>query len=109
MAIAAIDLAVVDPEAKLRGNDRLVAAAFQGLTEQLFILKRSIDFGGVEECKAEFKRTVNGCDRLCVVRNAVSLAHAHAAETQGGYFQSLLCEFSLLQHTSCPLLIRLRP
>ncbi len=75
------DRFTVEREAELGRNDNLVPLALEAPAEKLFIGKRTIGFGGVEKSAAEFDRAIESGRRFSVVGRAVSVAHAHAAET----------------------------
>jgi len=74
----------IDLEAELRGDDDLVALAFEGAADELLVLERAIDFSGIEEGHAELDRAVDGRDRFAFVGRAIGPAHPHAAEAERG-------------------------
>ena len=82
--------AVLDPEAELGGDERLVAAIFKCAADELFVGIGAVDFGGVEEVDVKFERAVDGAQRLGLVDLAVHAGHArhsrhaHAAEPDRG-------------------------
>ena len=73
-------LAVLDAEAELRGDRHLVAPPLQRPAQQLLVGEGAVDLGRVEEGAAELEGAVDGGDGLRLVRRAVGLAHAHAAQ-----------------------------
>ena len=70
--------------AELGGQLDLVAAAGDGLADELLVGERAVHVGGVEEGDAEVEGAVDGRDRLGLVAAAVELRHPHAAEAEGG-------------------------
>jgi len=70
--------------AELGGQLDVVAAAGDGLADQLLVREGAVHVGGVEERHAEVEGPVDGGDRLGLVAAAVELRHAHAAEAEGG-------------------------
>ncbi len=98
-AVDAGGLAVrADAEAELGRHHDAVAAAFQGLAEQRLVGEGPVDLGGVEIGDAELEGAVDRGDRFGVVRRAVGLAHAHAAEADGRNREPLAAEFAGGQH-----------
>src|ERR1700733_1769437 len=73
---------------KLRGQHNLIAFALDRASDELFILVRSIDIGGVEKVDAQFERPMNSRNRLGVIASRVKLRHTHAAQTDGGNFEA---------------------
>ena len=71
-------------EAELGGEKGILAAAAQRPPDQLLVGVRAVRVGRVEEVHAQVERVLEGRQRLVVVVRAVELAHAHAAESQGG-------------------------
>src|SRR5262249_2339996 len=71
-------------DAALRREDDLVASALEGTTEELLVGERAVHVRGVEQGHAELDGAVKGGDGLGLVARAVELAHAHAAEAEGG-------------------------
>jgi hypothetical protein len=67
--------------AELCGEDDLVPAVGDGPTDKLFVDERAVHVRGVKESDAEVQCAVDDGDRHVVVRRAVELAHAHAAES----------------------------
>ena len=76
----AVGLALV---AELGGELDLVAASGDGLADQLLVGEGAVHVGRVEERHAQVEGAVDGVDALLLVRRAVELAHAHAAEAHG--------------------------
>ena len=83
-------------DAELGGDDDLVAAAGERAAEQLLVVVRAVQLGGVEEGDAELDRPVQRGDRLVGVGLAVEGGHAHAAEAEGGDGESAGSQLSLL-------------
>src|SRR4051812_1717834 len=67
---------------ELRGEDDVVAAAFEGLADDLLVLALRIDVGRVDEVDARVERGVDDPDRLVVVGLTPGAEH-HRAEAQG--------------------------
>ncbi len=76
----AVGLALV---AELGGELDLVAASGDGLADELLVGEGAVHVGRVEERHAQVEGAVDGVDALLLVRRAVELAHAHAAEAHG--------------------------
>ncbi len=77
----------VAAEAELGGDDHPVADGGQRFADQLFVDERAVDLGRVEERHAAFDGGMNQGDHLALVaRQAIALAHAHAAQADGRDF-----------------------
>ena len=77
----------VGDEAELGRDDDLVAAALDGLADDLLAVERPVDLGGVDVGDAEVEGAVDGADRLGVVEAAVAgvgAGHGHGAEADAG-------------------------
>ncbi|MNT23832.1 hypothetical protein D3C72_1592710 [compost metagenome] len=77
-------IVVAKGEAKLGGDDHLIAHRCQGFAHHLFVQVRAVHLGGIEERDASVNRRSdqrNGL--LCVSRGAVAMAQAHATQAQG--------------------------
>ena len=77
----------VGDEPELRGDLDLVAAALDGLADDLLTQERPVDLGGVDVGDTELEGTVDGADRLRVVQGAlagVGAGHGHRAEADAG-------------------------
>jgi hypothetical protein len=75
----------VDAEAELGGDDHLVAHRFQRLAEEDFVLVGAVDLCRIKQRDAEIDGAVQRIDRRrLVVGGTIGMAHAHAAEAEGG-------------------------
>ncbi len=91
--VVADERAVVgELDAGFGGDDGLLAAAGEGLAEQLLVDERAVALGGVQQGHAQFQGAVDGGEGLGLVGAAVEGAHAHAAESFGGDGQALAAE-----------------
>nr|BFE73389.1 hypothetical protein GCM10020092_066900 [Actinoplanes digitatis] len=90
-AVHAVRAAAADVEAELGGDDDPVAQRLEGLADQLLVDVGAVDLGGVEERDAGLDGATQDADHLVAVAGVrpVCLAHAHAAEAEGGDPQSL--------------------
>ena len=71
-------------------------------TEEFFIRKRAISFGGIEERHAALIGRPDQSDGLLPLgRRAIAIAQAHATEADGGHFQTTSSQLALL-HFSLP-------
>src|SRR3712207_340559 len=59
-----------------------------GLADQLLVVPAAVDVRGVQEGDPEVQRPVDRRDGLGAVGGAVHLAHAHAAQAEGGHLQA---------------------
>src|SRR5271165_2228891 len=83
-------------EAEFGGDHHLGTERLKRLAEQLLIGERSIGFGRVEEGDAALEGGADEPDgRLLFGCRAVAVAQPHAAETEGGDFQSAFAECAL--------------
>ena len=73
-----------DPETEFRRDDEVAASARDGAADQLLVVVRTIDLGGIEEGDAQFAGAMDRGDGLCVVALPIGRGHAHAAEAEGG-------------------------
>src|ERR1017187_5299891 len=99
-AVDAGHLAAFDAKAEFAGNHNPLATALERTPDQLFIDERAVPLRGVEKCHAKIDRPMDGRDRFCVVRGAVSMAHTHASEPKGGYLEPLPSQLALLHSCS---------
>src|SRR6185312_12392572 len=67
--------------------DVVVSLTLDRLSDQLLVLVRTVDLGRVEEVDSQFSRAMNGGNRLRLIRRAVRVRHAHAAESLGRHGQ----------------------
>ena len=84
-------LAVLDPPAKLGGDDHLVAEGSECLADEILVEVGTVCLGGVEEGDAEFDRAAEDRDHGLPVAGVgpVALGHAHGAEADGRDLQAL--------------------
>ena len=71
-------------DAALGREHHAVAPAANGASHELLVGERAVHVRGVEQRHAEVEGAVDGGDRLRLVARTVELAHAHAAEADGG-------------------------
>src|SRR5262249_34973187 len=79
------------------------AAGAQRLSHELLVRSPAVDVGRVEEVDARIERRGDGGERFGLVRRAVELAHAHAAETHHGKGEAFSSELALFHRGGvCP-------
>ena len=94
---AGLRAVLVEGEPELGGDDDLVADRLQGLADELLVVEGAVDLGGVEEGDAAVDRGAQERDHLVAWWSwAERLAHAHAAEAEGGDRQALGAEGACL-------------
>ena len=71
-------------DAALGREHHAVAPAANGASHELLVGEGAVHVRRVEQRHAEVERAVDGGDRLRLVARTVELAHAHAAEADGG-------------------------
>src|SRR4051794_25207439 len=86
---------------ELRGEDDVVAAAFQCLADDLLVLTLRIDIRRVDEVDACVEGGVDDPDRLLVVGLAPRPEH-HRAEAQGADLDAGPTEVAVLHTTNLP-------
>ena len=91
---------------EFRSQHNLVATASDGLANEFFVGKRSIDVGSIEKSYAEFQGPVNRSQRFMVVAPAVELRHTHAAQAHGGHCGAVASQFAGFHH--CLLIEKFR-
>jgi hypothetical protein len=79
---------------ELGGDHDLVAPVGDGPADELLVRERAVHVCGVEEEATEVDSAMYHRDRFGVVVGAVELAHAHAAEAEGGDGQFVKAEGS---------------
>ena len=92
LGAAVLDLLaiLVDPKAELGRDDDPVTHGRQRLAHELLVDERAIDLGRIEEGDASIHGGPKNRDHVGRVRDdAVTLAHAHAAETNGRNLEAL--------------------
>ena len=97
-AVRARERALADDEAELGRDPHLVAPACERAAQQFLVRVRPVDFGRVEEGAAQVDGAVDRRDRFRVVRCAIRMAHAHAAQSDGGNLESFRAQFACRQH-----------
>ena len=91
LSITPWSAAGVGDEPELGGDLHLVAAALDGLADDLLAEVGAVDLGGVDVGDAEIQGAVDGADRLVVVETAagrVGAGHGHGAEADAGDFEA---------------------
>jgi hypothetical protein len=80
-------------DAEFGGDKHILAAAGDGLADEQLVGVGAVHVGGVKEVEALVQRMVDGGDGFGVVAVAgVELAHAHAAEADGGDLRAVAAE-----------------
>ena len=80
---AGLRAVLVEVEAELGGDDDLVAHRLERLADELLVVERAVDLGGVEERDAAVDGRAHEVDHLRARRpRPEGLAHAHAAEAE---------------------------
>ena len=93
---------LVEGEPELGGDHDIVADRLQRLTHQFLVVERAVDLGGVEQGDAPVHRGTEERDHLLAWWSwPERLAHAHAAEAEGGHLQALRAERACV-HCSSP-------
>ena len=99
---ARLGAVLVEGEAELGGDDDVVADRLQCLADELLVVERAVDLGGVEEGDAAVDRSAQERDHLVPWGSrAEGLAHAHAAEAEGGDLEASGAESACL-HAGSP-------
>src|ERR1035437_8448989 len=97
MAVDADELAVFIPYiAELGCEENLSSAVFDGLADEPFVLAAAVHVGGIKKVEPQVEGLVDGGNGFGVVRAAVELGHAHAAETEGRNLWAVLAKRSCL-------------
>src|SRR5690348_5423274 len=87
----------VDVEAELGGDGDLAAIRLERLADDVLIRERPVDLRGVEEGHTSFRSGTNQCDGLRAVDGgAEPEAQPHAADPDGGDFETVPAECALL-------------
>jgi hypothetical protein len=87
----------IESESELRGDRDLPMERTEGFAHELFVRKRTVDFGRIEEGHASFDRHANQRDHLLLVcRRTVPKAHSHTAQADRRDFQIAFPQFALL-------------
>ena len=93
---------LVEREPELGGDDDILADRLQCLTHQLLVVEGAIDLRGVEHGDATVHRGTEEGDHLVSGWSWTErLAHAHAAEAEGGHLKALRAECASL-HCASP-------
>ena len=66
----------------------------QHLANQLLVVARAVDVGGVEEIEPQLDRVLERRGGFSVVSRAIELRHSHASQAQFRHHESLAPEFS---------------
>ncbi len=87
---------VVELEAELGGDDDLIAKRREGFADEFFVDEWAVDLSCVEKRDAAFDCAAHDGDHFLFGSGdgAVTGSHAHAAETDGRYFEAALAEFT---------------
>jgi hypothetical protein len=83
--------------AELGRDHHALAAAFQRLAEQLFVMAFAVGVGGVEHGDAAIERGVDQRDAVGVLGRAVDAGKRHAAEAFGRTADAALADGALGQ------------
>jgi hypothetical protein len=76
-------------DAKFYLHKRLVAFAFEGLSQQHFIVATAIKVCGIHERDASLHGCVDRSQAFGVIGRAVEIAHAHKAKAERGYVRTI--------------------
>src|SRR6266851_1336315 len=103
LAADAADVGIggIADNSKFCGQHDLVAFALDRASDEFFVLEGPVNVSGIEKIDAEFEGAMNGRDRFGVIASGVELRHAHAAEAEGGNFETGTSK-SAGFHTSSP-------
>jgi len=71
-------------DAELGGNDDRGATTRDRASDEFLVMTHAVHVGGVQEGTAKIDRAVDRRDRFPLIRRAIELRHAHAAEAEGG-------------------------
>src|SRR5579871_653852 len=108
-AIGRARSAGAEVEAKLRGDDDALLHGRERFTDEFLVREGAVDLGGVEERDAALDRGPDQCHHLFPVRNwATMIIQAHAAETNGRYFEAALSKFAFLHASLLTFQLRRR-
>jgi hypothetical protein len=83
--------------AELRGQEHILAAARDRLSDQLLVVAGAVHVGGIDEVAAGIEKVMDHANRLRVTLAArsVELAHAHGAEAERRDAKPLSAELTL--------------
>ena len=91
LAVECALLAAVAIESEFGGDGHLAAEGREGFADEFLVGERAVNFGGIEERDTLFDgRADDGDHLLFIPRRAITKAHTHAAEAEGGDFQIAL-------------------
>src|SRR5258708_35023181 len=85
---------------EFRGQNNLVALAFDRAAHQFFIFVWAVDIRSVEKIYAQLEGTVNGGDGFAVIAWTIKFRHAHAAEAEGRAIEATASSFAQLHDDS---------
>jgi hypothetical protein len=94
----------IEFEPELGGDRHLLAERSQRLAHQFLVEKGAVNFRRIEKRDAEFDGFADHRNHfLLVFGRAVAEAHSHAAEPDGGNFESAFAKLALLHSLSLSL------
>src|SRR4051794_24525989 len=104
VAADAEELAVLAAHvAELRGDQRALPAPLaQRAADEPLVGERAVHVGGVEQCRPELERAVDGAHRLALVGRPVELRHPHAAEAERSRLEALAADPALVAESHPP-------
>src|SRR5690606_38314851 len=91
--------------AELRREHDGVPPVSNRAADELLVAADAIHIGRIEQRDTEIERAMNHIDRLPIVRGAVEIAHAHAAEPDARHDGSVRAEIECI-HEVPPDLLR---
>lgn len=81
-------------EAEFRRHEYVRAPTAKRAAEQLFVRKRSVRLGGIEERDPEIERAMDRRDRFVVDERSIRLTHSHTTEAECRYRWSVTSELA---------------
>jgi hypothetical protein len=82
--------------AEFGGDHDIVAKRSESFADEFLVRERSVHWRGVKGRNAAFGRgTEERDDLLLVFRGPIGSAHSHAAEADGGNFQTAISQFGV--------------
>ncbi len=74
-------------DTELRRDPNVRSARSEETADQFFIMIWPVGIGGIEQIDPDFNGAIKYRQRLRVVTRSIELAHPHAAEADGRYFE----------------------
>src|SRR5580700_10771131 len=98
---ALIGIAGIAHDPEFRRDDYLVSPLLNRSSDELFVAAHTVDVCGIEQGDAAIDCMMNRGDGFLLIRIAIKLGHAHAAETQRGHHERTFAQSSIF-HGSAP-------